>query len=64
MKERIGWIDITKGIAIILVVVGHTLIGLKLNYYIFALQLTSNNPLLHKYEKDYCSVSFLFNSLY
>ena len=39
MKERIGWIDITKGIAIILVVVGHTLIGLKLNDYIFAFHM-------------------------
>lgn len=33
-KQRISWIDVTKGIAIYLVILGHSLIGLKVNDYI------------------------------
>ncbi len=39
MNKRIGWIDITKGIAIILVVLGHSLIGLKINDFIFSFHM-------------------------
>mgnify|MGYP000538497617 CR=1 FL=1 len=36
-KQRIGWIDVTKGIAILLVILGHSLVGLKINDYIFCI---------------------------
>lgn len=38
-KQRISWIDVTKGIAIYLVILGHSLIGLKVNDYIFAFHM-------------------------
>ena len=38
-KQRIGWIDVTKGIAILLVILGHSLVGLKINDYIFAFHM-------------------------
>ena len=41
-KQRIGWIDVTKGIAILLVILGHSLVGLKINDYIFAFHTGSN----------------------
>lgn len=39
MNKRIGWIDITKGIAIILVILGHSIIGLKANDFIFSFHM-------------------------
>jgi acyltransferase len=39
MNKRIGWIDIAKGITILLVIVGHTLIGYKVNDYIYAFHM-------------------------
>lgn len=39
MNKRIGWIDIAKGVTILLVIVGHTLIGYKVNDYIYAFHM-------------------------
>ena len=36
-KQRIGWIDVTKGIAILLVILGHSLVGPENQDIIFAI---------------------------
>lgn len=38
-RNRIEWIDIARGIAILLVIIGHSIIGLEINRFIFSFHI-------------------------